>query len=122
MLFMLLLSNRKQRVKLLEYLSKWLTLEGSMSQGTWLGPLVFILPIKDLSSGCTMHTFVDDVTLSEVISKHDNSNMYAYFNDVVDWSDHVLMNINVAKTKEMLIGRIRESIRDLLLTYSFAVM
>jgi Reverse transcriptase (RNA-dependent DNA polymerase) len=102
------LTNRMQRVKLSEYLSEWLTLKGSMPQGTWLGPLVFILLINDLSSGCTMHTFVDDVTLSEVISKHDNSNMYAYFNDVVEWSDHNLMTINVAQTKEMLERRINK--------------
>ena len=49
-----------------------------------------------------MHKFVDDVTLSEVIKKQDYSNMSAYLNNVVEWSDHNLMNINVAKTKEML--------------------
>ena len=93
------LTNRMQRVKLSEYFSEWLTLKGSMPQGTWLGPLVFILLINDLSSDCGMHTFVDDVTLSEVIKKHDYSNMSAYLNNVVEWSDHNLMNINVAKTK-----------------------
>jgi len=79
-----------------------------MPQGTWLGPLVFILLINDLSSHCIMHKFVDDVTLSELIKKHDNNNMYAHLNIVVEWSDHNLMNINVAKTKEMLIGRINK--------------
>ena len=44
--------------------------------------------------------------LSEVIMKHDYSSMSAYLNNVVEWSDHNLMNINVAKTKEMLLGRI----------------
>jgi hypothetical protein len=55
-----------------------------MPQGTWLGPLVFILLINDLTSGCTTHIFADDVALSGVINKHDNSNMYAYFNNVVE--------------------------------------
>jgi hypothetical protein len=50
-----------------------------------------------------MRKFVDNVTLSEVINKLDNSNMYAYFNNVVEWSDHNLMIINVAKTKERQI-------------------
>jgi len=59
-----------------------------MPQGTWLGSLVFILLINDLSSHCIMHKFVDDVTLSEVIKKHDNGNMYAHLNNVVEWSDH----------------------------------
>ena len=60
-----------QRVKLSEYFSERLTLKGSMPQGTWLGPLVFILLINNLSSDCGMHKFVDDVTLSEIIKKHD---------------------------------------------------
>ena len=100
------LTNRMQRVKLSEYFSEWLTLKGSIPQGTWLGPLVFILLINDLSSDCSLHKFVDDVTLSEVIKKHDNSNMCTYLNSVVEWSERNLMNINFAKTKEMLIGRI----------------
>ena len=89
-----------QRVELTNYSSGWLTFKGSMPQENWLGPSVFILLSDDLSSGCTMHTFVDDVTLSEVINKHDNSYMYADFNNVVEWSDQNLMNINVAKTKK----------------------
>ena len=80
-----------------------------MPQGTWLGPLVFILLINDLSSNCIMHKFVDDVTLCEIMKKHDCSNMSAHFNDVVEWSDDNLMNINFVKTKEMLLGRINNS-------------
>ena len=102
------LTNRMQRVKLSEYFSEWLTLKGSMPQGTWLGPLVLILLINDLSSDCGMHKFVDDVTLTEVIKKNDHSNMSAYLNNVVEWSDHNLMNINFVKTKEMLLGRINK--------------
>ncbi|MFM2293543.1 MAG: hypothetical protein RIS29_3356, partial [Bacteroidota bacterium] len=98
------LTNRMQRVKLSEYFSEWLTLKGSMPQGTWLGPLVFILLINDLRSDCGIHKFVDDVTLSEII-KHDLSNMSNHLNNIVEWSNQNLMNINFAKTKEMLLGR-----------------
>ena len=66
-------------------------------------PILFILLINDLSSQCGMHKFVNDVTLSEVI----NSSMCANINNVVEWSDNNLMNINIAKTEEMLIGRIK---------------
>ena len=84
-----------------------------MLQGTWLGPLAFIilafiLLINDLSSDCGMQKLVDDVTPSEVIKKHDYSNMSTYPNNVVEWSDHNLMDINVAKTKKMLLGRINK--------------
>jgi len=34
--------------------------------------------------------------------------MYAHLNNVVELSDHNLMHIKVAKTKEMLIGRINK--------------
>ena len=101
-----------QRVELSEYFSEWLTLKGSMPQGTWLGPwlgpLVFILLINDLSSDCGMRKFVNDVTLSEVIMKHAYNNTSAHLNNVVEWSAHNLMNINVAKTKGMLLGRINK--------------
>ncbi len=93
-----------QRVRLSDYFSEWLTLKGTFPQETWLG---FVLLINDLSSQCGMHKFVDDVTLSEVINKYDNSNMCAHLNNVVEWSENNLMNINIAKTKEMLIGRIK---------------
>ena len=37
------LAQRFQRVKLSDCFSKWLPLKGSMPQGTWLGPLIFVL-------------------------------------------------------------------------------
>jgi hypothetical protein len=39
---------------------EWLTLRGSMSQGSWLGSLVFVLFINDLPMSCLYHKFVDD--------------------------------------------------------------
>ena len=40
------LTNRQQRVKLANNLSSWLTLKGGMPQGSWLGPLTFIILIR----------------------------------------------------------------------------
>ena len=57
-------------------------------------------------SDCATHKFTDDVTLSEIIKKHDCSNISAYLSNVFEWSDDNRMNIIVAKTKEMLLGRI----------------
>ena len=37
------LRDRRQRVKLGQDVSEWLTLKGGMPQGSWLGPLCFIL-------------------------------------------------------------------------------
>lgn len=98
------LSGRQQRVKLSQYVSDWLTLSGSMPQGSYLGPLVFLVLINDLTAGCLLHKFVDDTTLSEIIPKGSSSNMAVILNDVVNWSGKNLMNINWKKTKEMWIG------------------
>jgi len=60
--------------------------------------------IDDLSIGCLMHKFVDDSTLSEIIGKDGVSLMETYFGDVLNWSALNLMNINITKTKEMIVG------------------
>ena len=44
------LSSRQQRVKISKIFSGWLTLNGSMPQGSWLGPLSFIALIDDLKT------------------------------------------------------------------------
>jgi len=38
-----------------------------MPQGSWLGPLAFQVLIDDLSTGCPLHKYVDDTTLSELV-------------------------------------------------------
>jgi len=38
-----------------------------MPQGSWLGPLAFLVLIDDLSTGCPLHKYVDDTTLSELV-------------------------------------------------------
>ena len=98
------LQDRHQRIKLSNTFSDWLTLKGAMPQGSWLGPLTFIVLMDDLSTGCLMHKYVDDTTLSEIIGKDRVSQMEHFFGEVLDWSALNLMNINTSKTKEMIIG------------------
>jgi len=38
-----------------------------MPQGSWLGLLAFLVLIDDLSTGCPLHKYVDDTTLSELV-------------------------------------------------------
>jgi len=40
-----------------------------MPQGSWLGPLVFLIMIGDLKLGMMTHKFMDNTTISEVIKK-----------------------------------------------------
>ena len=98
------LCQRQQRVKLSDVFSDWLQLKGSMPQGSWLGPLTFIILINDLSASCLIHKYFDDTTLSEFISVDQPSFMNLHIADVLDWSRLNLMNINWSKTKEMLVG------------------
>jgi len=60
------LTSRQQEVKIANYLSPWLVLKGDMPQGSWLGPLTFIIVIDKLKLSCTTHKYTDDTTLTEI--------------------------------------------------------
>ena len=42
-------------------------LNGAMPQGSWLGPLSFLVLINDLKPDCLVHKYVDDTTLTELL-------------------------------------------------------
>ena len=66
-----------------------------MPQGFYLGPLIFLVLINDLTAGCLLHKFVDDTTVSEIIPKGEtSSNMSSLVDGVLHWSQCNLMNIN----------------------------
>ena len=101
------LSNRHQRVRANQLTSAWKQLNGAMPQGSWLGPLSFLAwaLINDLTTGCLIHKYVDDTTLSEVLeSKNQDSYMQAFIENLLDWADRNDMQVNTAKTKEMILG------------------
>ena len=100
------LSNRQQRVKIGSTVSQWTTLTGGMPQGTWFGPYVFLMLIDDLQTMLDTFKFVDDVTLCEVVADPSISQMQVAARQMVEWSRKNLMNINIKKTKEMLLGPI----------------
>jgi hypothetical protein len=99
------LTDRRQRVKVGKSYSKWVSLPGSLPQGTWLGPLLFLGLINDLKSFVHIDKFVDDVTLSEIVPKGSNiSCMQVACSEVEQWSTANCMNINPKKTKEIIFG------------------
>ena len=53
------LYDRKQRVKISDVFSNWVSLKGGMPEGSWLGPLTFLILIYDLSASCMMHKFAN---------------------------------------------------------------
>ena len=102
------LMDRQQRVKIGDALSEWASPNGSMPQGTWLGPYVFLSLINDLESLMELHKFVDDCTLSEVVPKLGDSTMQDEIDKLNNWSATNFMNINTKKTKEMLLGSVQK--------------
>jgi hypothetical protein len=99
------LADRQQRVKIGQAISTWSSPNGGMPQGTWLGLYVFVSLINDLVSAVELHKFVDDCTLSEVVSA-DISIMQHEIDQLHEWSSNNHMNVNIKKTKEMLLGPI----------------
>ena len=63
------LSDRQQRVKISDYVSDWLTLKGGVPQGSYLGPLIFLVLINDLTAGCLLHKFMDDTHSQKLFPK-----------------------------------------------------
>ena len=64
----------------------WVTLQGGMPQGTWLGPLSFTILIDDLQPVLLTHRYVDDTTVTEIIEKGSVSEMQNTIATLVEWS------------------------------------
>ena len=60
--------------------------------------------IDDIKSICLTHKYVDDTTLTEILSRNSVSEMQGIIEDILVSSSLNAMNINPHKTKEMLIG------------------
>jgi hypothetical protein len=98
------LSDRQQRVRVNSDVSEWLSPNGSVPQGSYLGPLLFIVMIHDLSVDCLCHKFMDDTTFSESFKLPSDSKMQNYTNKMIEWSNTNNMIINGKKTKELIIS------------------
>jgi len=77
-----------------------------MPQGSFLGPLTFIILTDDLRANCLTHKFIDDTTLTEIIKKNHTAYMQSFVDDLAQQAAQHNMNVNKKKTKEMLIGPI----------------
>ena len=100
------LSDRQQRVKLGQDVSDWLSMQAAMPQGSYLGPLSFVVFIKDMPHPETIKSvkYVDDTTLSERVNNRSPSQLQDTADMIIDWSNDNKMKINEKKTKEMYIS------------------
>ena len=105
------LSGRQQRVRISQSFSSWKELKELWHN---LGPLSFLVLINDLSTGCPMHKYVDDTTLTE-LPKHANTEMSTFLSNL-SRENESNMEINTTKTKEMILGALARSNLPLLTT------
>jgi len=98
------LDGRQQRVKIGQKLSEWLELNGSIVQGSWIGPKVFITILINLVLHLRTHKFMDDTTVSESVAKQEDSTLQEAADKIVEISDKNKMKLNAKKTKTMTIS------------------
>lgn len=99
------LQNRQQRVKLGQFRSSWKSINAGVPQGTKLGPLFFLVMVNDLTTTFPMYKFVDDCTVSEVVSMTTGgtSTLQQDIDDVTRWTSDNNMKLNAMKTKEFIV-------------------
>ena len=100
------LSDRRQRVKVGEAFSDWLPVNAGVPQGTTLGPILFLIMINDLSiptSETNLWKFVDDVSISECLTKNGDASIQSTLDTVGCWASMNLMKLNAKKCKELRV-------------------
>ena len=107
------MSNRTQSVRVNGLCSETITLNTGAPQGCVLSPLLFTLYTNDCQSSTSsveLFKFSDDSTLVGFISKNDESPYINEVSKLVEWCDSNCLELNVSKTKEMVIDfRINKS-------------
>ena len=99
------LSNRRQRVKLEDSISEWAQVNAGVPQGTKLGPILFLVMVNDLTTlQSDRWKYVDDLTISEVIPKHSQSNMQHELDYISNWCEGNYMKLNPKKCKELRVN------------------
>ena len=105
--FLLLwLASCQQRVWANSSVSTFRKLNGAMPQGSFLGPLAFLILTDNLSNGCLLHKYVDDTTLSELVRPKQHDTWPSYLADLHTWTAQNGMSINTSNTKDMVRSRL----------------
>ena len=101
------LCDRNICVRINNEISDWLKINGSVPQGSKLGPLLYVIMINDLqiySDNFDLYKYMDDSSVSEFIPKDRVSKMQEAVDSVSVWSEKNNMQINPVKTVDMLIS------------------
>ena len=98
------LNKKTQRVKLNGKYCSWAKVEAEVSQGSVLGPLLFLIYINDLSENLASNpkSFADDTSLFFVVKNVDATSIDLN-NDlkkIIKWAFQWKMNLNPDPTKQ----------------------
>jgi hypothetical protein len=99
------LTNRSQRVILGDATSQWTKVTSGVPQGSVLGPLLFLLYINDMPDKIknVIKMYADD---SKLISNGVHTcEMQNDLNEITQWTQDWLMQLNANKCKVMHIGK-----------------
>ena len=102
------LTSREQRVQINGKKSEWGNVTSGVSQGSVLGPLLFIIYINDLETGISsdISKFADDTKIGRPVKNiHDARMLQEDLNRLHDWSEKWEMKFNVNKCSIMSIGK-----------------
>ena len=99
------LSDRRQRVVLPGVSSDWNYIRAGVPQGSFLGPLLFLLFINDI--GSNIRLFADDTSLFIIVDNAPDA--AACLNSDLDritrWAAMWLVSFNPSKTEALLLSR-----------------
>ena len=97
------LTERRQRVKLGSCFSNWRAINGGVSKGSVLGPVLFLVMINDLlDEWSDRWKYVDDSTAAESVMPDCNSKLQDLVDYIYSWTVKNNMKLNVTKCKEMV--------------------
>ena len=114
------LSNRKQRVKIDNARSEWISLSKGVPQGSILGPLLFNVFINDMYlfiNKCTLYNYADDNSLSCAATEVEEvmSRLQMDGSKVIQWFTDNAMQVNPSKFQFMLISHDDDCAQSLVL-------
>ena len=88
--------------------SKWGNVTSGVSQGSVLGPLLFIIYINDLATGINsdISKFADDTKIGKLVKNIDDARMLQDdLNRLYEWSEKWQMKFKVNKCSIMSVGK-----------------
>ena len=103
------LSNRKKKVVLPGFFSHWTDLKAGVSQGSILGPLLFLIYINDIvrNINSSIRLFADDTSLYTIVKNPIQAAtiLNSDLSQIYTWASNWLVTFNPSKTESLLFSR-----------------